>query len=55
MPARRRRRFSAVNRGRFIVTECVLILVIVGALSLSASVIVRSVRTARLNRRLAVM
>ncbi|MBQ3478844.1 MAG: hypothetical protein IJH25_11805 [Clostridia bacterium] len=32
-----------------------LILVIVGALSLSASVIVRSVRTARLNRRLAVM
>ena len=55
MPARRRRRFPAVNRGRFIVAECVLILVIVGALSLSASVIVRSVRTARLNRRLAVM
>ncbi len=33
MPARRRRRFPAVNRGRFIVAKCVLILVIVGALS----------------------
>ena len=51
----RRSSFPAVNRGRFIVAECVLILVIVGALSLSASVIVRNVRTARLNRRLAVM
>ena len=55
MPAPRRRRFRVVNMRRFIIAQCVLALVVVGALSLSASVIIRSIRTARLNKRLVVM
>lgn len=55
MPAPRRRCFRVVNRRRFIIAQCVLALVVVGALSLSASVIIRSIRTARLNKRLVVM
>ena len=50
---RRRRRFRVVNRRRFIAAQAVLALVVVVALGLSASVIVRSIRTARLNRQLA--
>lgn len=54
MPVRRRRRrFRVVNRRRFIAAQAVLALVVVVALGLSASVIVRSIRTARLNRQLA--
>ena len=52
-PWRRRRRYRVVNRRRFYVAQAVLALVLVGALGLSASVIVRSIRTARLNRQLA--
>ena len=44
-----------VNRRRFIAAQAVLALVVVVALGLSASVIVRSIRTARLNRQLAAM
>lgn len=42
-----------VNRRRFLITQAVLALVVVVALGLSASVIARSIRTARLNRELA--
>ena len=52
---RKRRRFRVVNRKRFIAAQAVLALVAVVALGLSASVIVRSIRTARLNRQLAAM
>lgn len=57
LPARRRkrRRFRVVNRKRFMAAQAVLALVVVVALGLSASVIVRSIRTARLNRQLAAM
>ena len=47
------RRYRVVNRRRFFAVQAVLALVVVAALGLSASVIVRSVRTARLNRELA--
>ena len=50
---RPRKRYRVVNRRRFIAAQAVLALVVVGALGLSASVIVRSIRTARLNRQLA--
>lgn len=50
---RRRRHFRVVNRRRFVAAQAVLALVVVVALGLSASVIVRSIRTARLNRQLA--
>ena len=42
-----------VNRRRFIAAQAALALVVAVALGLSASVIVRSIRTARLNRQLA--
>ena len=48
-----RRRFRVVNRKRFIIAQAVLAAIVVGALALSASVIARSIRTARLNRELA--
>ena len=47
------RRFRVVNRKRFIIAQAVLAAIVVGALALSASVIARSIRTARLNRELA--
>ena len=50
---RRRRRYRVVNRRRFMLAQAALALVLVVALGLSASVIVRSIRTARLNRELA--
>ena len=49
---RRRRRFRVVNKKRFYAAQAVLALVAVSALALSASVIARSVRTAKLNREL---
>ena len=52
---RRRRRYRVVNRRRFYLAQGVLALTVAVALGLSASVIVRSVRTARLNRELAAM
>ena len=57
LPARhrRRRRYRVVNRRRFMAVQAVLALVAVVAVSLSVSVIVRSIRTARLNRELAAM
>ena len=56
LPARRRRRrYRVVNRRRFMIVQAALALVVVVALSLSVSVIVRSIRTARLNRELAAM
>lgn len=55
MPAPRRRRYRVVNRRRFIIAQSVLALILVGALGLSASVIARSIRTARLNRQLAAL
>ena len=50
-----RRRFRVVNRRRFIAAQAALIVIALGALGLSASVIWRSIRTARLNRTLAAM
>jgi len=44
-----------VDRRRFMIAQGVLALVAVGALALSASVIVRSIRTAKLNRDLAAL
>jgi len=55
LPARRRRRYRVVNRRRFIAAQAVLALTALVALGLSASVIVRSIRTARLNRQLAAL
>ena len=52
-PRRRRRRYRVVNRKRFMLAQTALAAVLVGARALSASVIVRSIRTARLNRELA--
>ena len=54
-PTRRRKRYRVVNRRRFMVVQIVLALTVVVALGLSASVIVRSIRTARLNRQLAAL
>ena len=54
LPRRRRprRRFRFVSRKRFIITQSVLAIVVIVALGLSASVIVRSIRTANTNRQL---
>ena len=52
MSERRRRQFRVIDRKRFIVSQCVLIAVAVTALGLSVSVIVRSIRTAKLNQKL---
>ena len=49
---RRRRRYRVVNRRRFYLAQGVLALTVAVALGLSASVIIRSIRTARLNREL---
>ena len=48
----RKRRYRVVNRRRFLIAQTALALVLVTALALSASVIARSIRTARLNREL---
>ena len=50
---RPRRRFRLVDRRRLIIAQSVLAVVAVVALGLSASVIVRSIRTANTNRQLA--
>ena len=52
MPVPRRRRFRVINRRRFIIAQVLLAIVAVSALGLSASVIVRSIRTAKLNESL---
>ena len=52
MPAPRRRHFRVVNRKRYIVAQCLLVAVAVTALGLSVSVIVRSIRTLKLNESL---
>ena len=52
MPVRRRRRFRVVDRRRFMIAQCLLVAVAVAALGLSASVIVRSIRTAKVNESL---
>ena len=52
MPAPRRRRFRVVNHRRFMIAQAALALVVIVSLGLSASVVVRSIRTARLNKRL---
>ena len=52
MPVRRHRRFRVVDRRRFMIAQCLLVAVAVAALGLSASVIVRSIRTAKVNESL---
>ena len=52
---RRRGRWRVFNRRRFMAAQAVLALVLVAALGGAASVIARSIRTARLNRQLAAM
>ena len=52
---RRRRRYRVVDRRRFYLAQGVLALTVAVALGLSASVIIRSIRTARLNRELAAL
>ncbi|MBQ3423700.1 MAG: hypothetical protein IJH38_00670, partial [Clostridia bacterium] len=52
---RRRRRYRVANRRRFMIAQGVLALTAVVALVMAGSVIVRSIRTARLNRQLVVM
>ena len=52
---RHRRRFRVLNRRRFIAAQVVLAVIALGALGLSAQVVVRSIRTARLNRSLAAL
>lgn len=48
----RRRRFRVVDRRRFVIAQSLLVVVAVSALGLSTSVIVRSIRTAKLNESL---